>query len=113
MTTTELLNQSRIAETRPQPDDPNSRAALLSTDEQGQLRSRWQQIQQGFVDEPQTAVRQADELVATTIKRVAEIFSAERTRLEGEWSRGDDVTTEDLRQALRRYRWFFDRMLNV
>jgi hypothetical protein len=74
MTPTELLNQSRSAEPRPQPDDPNSRAALLNPDEQGRLGARWQQVEQGMVAEPRTAVRQAGELAATTIRRVTDIF---------------------------------------
>ena len=48
-------------------------------------------------------VEQADELVATTMKRLEEIFAAERDKLEQQWARGD-VSTEDLRVALRRYR---------
>ena len=61
-------------------------------------------IQTGFVDEPRTAVQQADELVAQAMKHIAETFANERTRLEQQWDRGDDVNTEDLRQALRKYR---------
>ena len=43
--------------------------------------------------------------------RYAEVFGEERTRLEHEWAQGDNVSTGDLRQALRKYRSFFDRML--
>ena len=71
------------------------------------MRGRWDQIQTGFVDEPRQAVQQADELVATAMKHIAETFSNERTRLEQQWDRGDDVNTEDLRQALRKYRRLF------
>jgi hypothetical protein len=77
------------------------------------FRSRWETIQTGFVDEPRQAVEQADSLVAETIKRLAEIFAEERSKLEAEWGRGGDVSTEDLRLALRRYRSFFDRLLSV
>jgi hypothetical protein len=86
---------------------------LFSTDEASQFRSRWDAIQVGFVDEPRRAVEQADELVASTIKRLAEIFADERTKLEHQWSRGDQVSTEDLRVALQRYRSFFGRLLSV
>lgn len=65
------------------------------------------------MDEPRRAVEQADSLVATTVKRLAEIFADERTKLEQQWSRGDQVSTEDLRIALRRYRSFFSRLLSV
>lgn len=84
---------------------------LFSADELNQLRTRWQDIQVSFVDEPRHSVEQADELVASTTTRMAEIFAAERSRMEHEWSQGQDVSTEDLRRALRRYRSFFDRLL--
>ncbi len=77
------------------------------------FRSRWTDIQTGFVDEPRRAVEQADALVAEVIKRLANSFAEERSKLEGQWGRGDDVSTEDLRVSLRRYRSFFDRLLNV
>jgi len=88
-------------------------AALLPGDETGELRRRWDTIQTGFVDEPRHAVEEADSLVAQTMKRVAEIFAQERSNLEQQWSRGEDVSTEDLRVALKRYRSFFDRLLTV
>jgi hypothetical protein len=75
------------------------------------FRTRWDQVQTSFVDEPRHAVEQADSLVANVVTRIAEQFSAEREQLEKQWGRGDDVSTEDLRQALRRYRSFFDRLL--
>ena len=87
--------------------------ALFPPDETQTLRSRWDTIQTGFVDEPRRAVEQADALVAEAMKRLAEIFAQAREDLEGQWSRGDDVSTEDLRLALQRYRSFFDRLLSV
>ena len=86
---------------------------LLAADVVGQLRSQWTDIQAGFVDEPRRAVERADGLVADAIKRLAETFSNERLQLEGQWDRGGDVSTEDLRQALQRYRSFFSRLLSV
>ena len=68
-------------------------------------------IQTGFVDEPRQTVEQADELVAQVMQRLAEGFAAERERLEQQWGRGEDVSTEDLRIALQRYRSFFQRLL--
>jgi hypothetical protein len=67
----------------------------------------------GFVDEPQRAVEQEDTLVAAAMKRLAEMLAAERAKLEGQWDRGDNVSTENLRLALRRYRSFFGRLLSV
>ena len=75
------------------------------------FRSKWDQVQIAFVDEPRKAVQEADNLVAQTMKRLAEIFSDERKKMEEQWSRGDDVSTEDLRVALQRYRSFFNRLL--
>lgn len=84
---------------------------LFPEDELHNYRARWDQVQTSFVDEPRQAVEQADSLVANVVKRIAEQFSAERAKLEGQWAQGDNVSTEDLRQALRRYRSFFDRLL--
>jgi hypothetical protein len=86
---------------------------LFPEKETADFRTRWTNIQTGFVDEPRRAVEQADALVAEVIKRLADGFAEERSKLEGQWGRGDDVSTEDLRVSLRRYRSFFDRLLNV
>jgi hypothetical protein len=86
---------------------------LLAGDVVDQLRQQWTEIQAGFVDEPRRAVERADGLVADAIKRLAETFANERNQLEGQWDRGSDVSTEDLRQALQRYRSFFSRLLSV
>jgi hypothetical protein len=86
---------------------------LFSEGEARNLRSSWDGIQAAFVDEPRRAVEQADELVATAIKRLAEVFAEERSKLEHQWDRGGDVSTEDLRVTLQRYRSFFSRLLAV
>ena len=86
---------------------------LLARDFSDDMRSRWESIQAGFVDDPRTSVQEADELVAMAIKKLAESFAGERAKLEQEWSRGNDVSTENLRQALRRYRAFFHRLLAI
>ena len=86
---------------------------LFSPEETKSLRSRWDEIQVSFVDEPRQAVQQADNLVANAMKRLAEVFAEERGRLDQQWDRGGDVSTEDLRLALRRYRSFFGRILSV
>ena len=74
---------------------------------------RWSDIQAAFVDEPRRAVEQADGLVASAMKRLAEVFAEERSTLEQQWDRGDSVSTEDLRIALQRYRTFFQRLLSI
>jgi hypothetical protein len=86
---------------------------LLATEELQTLRSRWDTIQTGFVDEPRRAVEQADSLVAEMMQHLAQLFADERSKLESQWSRGDNVSTEDLRLALQRYRSFFDRLLSI
>ena len=86
---------------------------LFPEDELHNFRLRWDQVQTSFVDEPRAAVEQADSLVANVVKRIAEQFASEREQLEKQWDRGENVNTEDLRQALKRYRAFFDRLLSV
>ena len=96
-----------------QSSESDERTALFSPNEANSLRGQWDSIQVGFVDEPRQAVEHADQLVAGAMKRLAEMFAAERSRLEGQWDRGDSVSTEELRLALRRYRAFFARLLSV
>jgi len=91
----------------------NEATPLFPGNELEGLRTRWKEIQTGFVDEPRKAVEQADGLVASAMKRLAEVFAEERSGLEQQWDRGDSVSTEDLRVALQRYRTFFDRLLSV
>jgi hypothetical protein len=87
--------------------------ALFPGGESETFQSRWSDIQTSFVDEPRQAVEQADSLVAEVMQRLAQGFSEERSRLEKQWDRGEDTDTEALRQALRRYRSFFDRLLSM
>lgn len=86
---------------------------LFESDAAVKLRARWNDIQVAFVDEPRATVEKADSLVAETTKCLADSFAAERARLEDQWARGDNVSTEDLRVTLRRYRSFFNRLLEV
>lgn len=87
--------------------------ALLPGDFAQDLRGRWDTVQTGFVDEPRKAVQQADELVGSAIDRLSQSFTEQRKTLEGQWDRGDNVSTEELRLALRRYRAFFQRLLAI
>jgi hypothetical protein len=91
--------------------DPAARARLLEDGELQSLTARWKDIQAEFVEEPTTALREADALVAELMQRLATMFVAERAELEGRWAGGNQVSTEDLRQGLRRYRSFFERLL--
>jgi hypothetical protein len=103
------------AESRNQPSSsqPVASTSLFTEGEVTELRDRWTDVQSAFVDEPRKAVEQADKLVATAMKRLAEGFANERSNLEKQWARGGDVSTEDLRVAMQRYRSFFDRLLNA
>jgi hypothetical protein len=87
--------------------------SLLPTDQNERFTTRWEEIQAGFVDEPQKSVEEADSLVSDLMQRVTNGLSSERERLEKQWAAGDDVSTEDLRVALTRYRTFFDRLLKA
>jgi hypothetical protein len=95
------------------PRSEETSSPLFGEDEAEGLWRHWDTIQTGFVDEPRHAVEEADSLVADTMKRLAETFAHERTNLEQQWARGDNVSTEDLRVALQRYRSFFKRLLSV
>jgi hypothetical protein len=86
-------------------------AQLLADDELKSILVRWKDIQAEFVDEPRTAVQDADALVADLMQRLAQLFATEREQLESRWASGNDVSTEDLRRGLRRYRSFFERLL--
>jgi|SRR5580704_4056485 hypothetical protein len=97
------------SETRNAPDT----APLFPANELEELRSRWSGVQTAFVDEPRRAVEQADGLVASAMKRLAEVFAEERSKLEQQWDGGGNVSTEDLRIALQRYRSFFHRLLSI
>src|SRR5918992_5497035 len=94
-------------------DDRDTRMPLFAADQLSDLRKRWADIQAAFVDEPRGAVEKADTLVSDAITQLAEGFARTREELDRQWKRGDSVSTEDLRQALRHYRSFFDRLLNV
>jgi hypothetical protein len=86
-------------------------AQLLEDHELQSILGQWKDIQAAFVDEPRKAIQDADALVAELMQRLAETFANEREQLESQWAGGADVSTEDLRRGLRRYRSFFERLL--
>ena len=88
-----------------------SLAALLDLDVSEHLRTRWNEIQGRFVDEPRSAVQQADALVSEVVEKITQMFASEHSSLESQWKQGNDVTTEDLRIALQHYRAFFNRLV--
>lgn len=93
-------------------DDVGERPLLAPADAEA-YRTSWSEIQGRFVDDPQEAVKSADALVAEVMRTLAGTFSTHKQELEGQWDRGEQVATEDLRLALQRYRSFFNRLLNT
>jgi len=109
--TADFLEEADDVDTRS--DERAEREPLFAGEDAEQFRSRWQEVQTGFVDEPRKAVEEADSLVADLMRRLAETFSQERSSLEEQWDSGEDASTEDLRVALQKYRSFFDRLLSA
>lgn len=77
------------------------------------LRARWDDVQAAFVDDPRECVQKADHLVSDLVENLTKGFADARTRLEAQWSQGQEASTEELRVALKRYREFFQRLLSV
>jgi hypothetical protein len=107
---------------RAAPADATAQTAAAAEDDQVALfdpamargyQERWQDIQVKFVDAPRDAVEKADALVAEVMQQLAKSFARERKDLEGRWSGGEGSSTEELRQAIRRYRSFFNRLLAI
>jgi len=111
----ERRNEERVVENRPAATDPTQEELLpLFEDESARkFRSRWLSIQSKFVDDPRDAVKQADDLVADIIKNVTMSFSDRRVSLEQQWNSGENISTEDMRVTLKRYRSFFERLLSL
>src|SRR5215831_18085970 len=95
------------------PGERTGVAPLLPKQDLERLNSRWSNIQTNFVDEPRKAVEDADRLVAEAVQLIAQVFADERGKLEQQWSRGEQISTEDLRVALQHYRTFFSRLLTI
>ena len=122
-TAPEVSDESAVDAPEPAADEPEpSDGAAAGVDEAGSLLPageesgfvrRWEEIQTRFVDDPRQAVEDADALVASVMQRIADGFAQARDGLEGQWSRGEDVGTEELRVALQRYRAFFRRLLSA
>ncbi|MDL5160378.1 hypothetical protein [Actinomycetospora termitidis] len=94
-------------------DAGKSSVTVLDPGASERLRGRWQEVQAGFVDEPRQSVTEADQLVGEVLDEVSRVFRDQRSELEAEWSGNAEPGTEELRQALQRYREFFDRLLSL
>jgi hypothetical protein len=100
-----------ITHEAPNGTNAGASASLLNREESENFRTRWNEIQGKFVDEPRSAVEQADALVSEAVGKITQMFANEHSSLESQWKQSNDVSTEDLRQALQRYRSFFNRLV--
>lgn len=93
--------------------EPSTDKSLFAGADLSRLGSRWTDVQAAFVDDPKECVQKADALVAEVVEQLTVGFSEARARLEAQWARGEEASTEDLRLSLKRYREFFQRLLSV
>jgi hypothetical protein len=93
--------------------ESSTEEVLFADDELADMRSRWAGVQAAFVDDPKDCVQKADVLVSDLVDQLTTGFAHARSRLEEQWARGEEASTEDLRVALMHYREFFERLLAV
>lgn len=110
-----IIHETQMSETiaheAPAVTNVVSSASLLNREESELFRTRWNEIQGKFVDEPRAAVQLADGLVSEVVEKITQMFTNEHSSLESQWKQGNDVSTEDLRKALQHYRSFFNRLV--
>ena len=90
--------------------------SLLPHDESDKFSLRLQHAVTGFVDEPRSAVEEADHVLEEVANRFTEAVTKRRATLHGSWeSKGTDGSddTEQLRLALRDYRELTERLLHM
>jgi hypothetical protein len=107
--------------------EPDFAAPLLSGT--AELRARWQRVQGDFVDDPQAAVSDADDLVGQTAEALVNAVRQRQRQLRAAWERspagaspaaadGQTPTamapgapdTEQLRLMMQRYRALFNEL---
>ena len=104
--------EAMLQESPPAPASaPAPGMAVLSHEESLDFRTRWNEIQARFVDEPHAAVEQADALVCDVVEQISRMFAAEHNTLASRWNQGNETSTEDLRLTLQAYRAFFNRLV--
>jgi hypothetical protein len=106
------LVEERVHDDDPLVEEVHEPAGLGSAGDQERFVVRWQEIQAGFVDEPRRAVEDADALVVDMMDRLARMLASERERL-GSFGETAQVSTEDLRQGLQRYRALYEWLLAI
>ncbi|WP_406215456.1 hypothetical protein [Streptomyces canus] len=96
-------------------------AQLLPHEECDKLSTRLQQAVAGFVDEPRSAVEEADHVLEEVAARFTDAVKQRRRTLRSSWQTGDGGRddkavgagdTEQLRLALRDYRELTERLLH-
>jgi len=92
--------------------DSGTSDRLVTAERADSYSTRWEVVKGEFVDEPRQAVVKADALVGELLDELGQLFDRQRSSIEHDLD-NDDVSTEELRVALRRYRSFFDRLLSV
>ena len=85
--------------------------AAATAGEHERFAARWQEIQAEFVDDPRRAIQDADALVDDLMQRLNQMLARERAQLDSRVRAGEDISTEDLRQGLQRYRLLVQRLL--
>jgi hypothetical protein len=85
---------------------------LLAPADRDELDHRWTAIETGFVEDPKRHIELADDLLGDVIDRLEAQLKHDRERLSAAW-RGGDVTTEQLRELLLRYRDSYQRLRGV
>lgn len=93
-------------------EEDGASSRLLDHDERSELRERWDALQGRFVDDPSGSTHLADELMRDTRERIARGWEERHRELTDRWEGRDDLTTEDLRTTLRRYRDVFEQLLS-
>jgi hypothetical protein len=98
-------------QTSDQVPDQTSRAATTAETAGAMdgFHERWRSIQSTFVDDPRTSVATAADLTAQVVSALVAGAQERERSLRGEWDR-DGVDTEGLRNALRHYRSFLERL---
>jgi hypothetical protein len=109
--TTEVTGQVPAAQDSQTKHESSTEELLFGDEELAELRSRWAAVQAAFVDDPSECVQKADVLVSDLVDQLTTGFANARSRLEEQWARGEQASTEDLRLALMHYREFFERLL--
>ncbi|MET0389144.1 MAG: hypothetical protein ABW321_24435 [Polyangiales bacterium] len=107
-----LFKRDELDRTAPAaPSGDSGDTSYLPGQTSAEAGDRWKLVQADFVDDPRKSVAAAHDLVSELVQRIVDSFSKERDSLERQWSQGENVSTEELRVCLQRYRTFFSRLL--